>query len=79
MIIALVVLGVGVVIAQQNVGIGTNAPHSSALLDLESTTQGLLVPRMTQAQRNAIASPATGLIIYQTDNNPGFYYHNGTT
>ncbi|MCS7177371.1 MAG: hypothetical protein NZ960_07155, partial [Candidatus Kapabacteria bacterium] len=68
-----------VVLAQQNVGIGTNTPHPSALLHLESTTKGLLIPRMTQAQRDAILSPATGLIIYQTDNNPGFYYYTGTT
>ncbi|MEN3026806.1 MAG: hypothetical protein ABDH31_03740, partial [Chlorobiota bacterium] len=69
----------GVVLAQQNVGIGTNTPHPSALLHLESTTKGLLIPRMTQAQRDAISSPATGLVIYQTDNNPGFYYYTGTT
>jgi len=64
--------------AQQNVGIGTNTPHSTALLELYSTSKGLLIPRMTQAERDAISSPATGLLIYQTDNNPGFYYWNGT-
>ncbi len=64
--------------AQQNVGIGTNSPHPTALLELYSTSKGLLIPRMTQAERDAISSPATGLLIYQTDNNPGFYYWNGT-
>ena len=64
--------------AQQNVGIGTNTPHPTALLELYSTSKGLLIPRMTQAERNAISSPATGLLIYQTDNTPGFYYWNGT-
>lgn len=53
--------------------------NSSAMLDVSSTTQGVLVPRMTQANRNAITSPATGLLIYQTDNTPGFYYYNGSS
>ena len=64
----------------QNVGInGTGAlPDESAMLDVSSTTKGFLTPRMTLAERNAIATPATGLLIYQTDNTPGFYYYNGT-
>jgi hypothetical protein len=61
-----------------NVGLGTSAPHSSALLDMTSTTQGMLVPRMTKAQRDAIISPATGLLIYQTNSTPGFYYNDGS-
>jgi len=60
------------------IGIGTNTPDNSAALHVESTTQGVLVPRMTQAQRNVIVSPATGLLIYQTDGTSGFYYYNGT-
>jgi len=62
----------------QNVGInGTGAlPDGSAMLDVSSTTKGFLTPRMTLAERNAIATPATGLLIYQTDNTPGFYYYN---
>jgi hypothetical protein len=48
------------------VGIGTTSPNASALLDVYSTTQGLLPPRMTTTQRNAISSPATGLTIYNT-------------
>lgn len=59
-------------------GIGTTTPNSSSLLEIKSTTKGLLIPRMTQTQRNTIASPAKGLMIYQTDNNPGFYYYDGT-
>jgi hypothetical protein len=66
------------VMAQQNVGIGTNTPNTSAMLDITSTTKGLLIPRMTQAQRNGITTPASGLMIYQTDNTAGFYYYNGT-
>ena len=61
-----------------SVGIGTATPDPSAKLDIRSTSKGLLIPRMTQTQRNAIASPANGLFIYQTDNNPGFYYYNGS-
>lgn len=62
-----------------NVGIGTNSPNSSAILSLNSTTHGLLIPSMNQNQRNSISSPATGLLIFQTDNSPGFYYFNGTS
>ena len=50
----------------QSVGIGTTTPNSSALLDITSTTKGLLMPRMTTVQRNAIVSPADGLLIYNT-------------
>ena len=59
-------------------GIGTTSPNASSLLEMVSTTKGLLIPRMTVAQRNAIASPATGLMIYQTNGTTGFYYYNGT-
>jgi hypothetical protein len=48
------------------VGIGTPTPDNSAVLDLASTTKGLLPPRMTQTDRDAIALPAKGLIIYNT-------------
>ena len=60
-------------------GIGTLAPNSSSALDIVSTTKGMLVPRMTKTQRNAIAAPATGLLIYQTNSTPGFYYFTGST
>ena len=50
-----------------SIGIGTTTPAASAILDLVSTSQGFLVPRMTDAQRTAIASPATGLMVYVTD------------
>jgi len=48
------------------VGIGTATPAASAKLDITSTTQGLLPPRMTTTQRDAITSPAEGLVIYNT-------------
>ncbi|HSR39943.1 MAG TPA: hypothetical protein VLL95_13600 [Phnomibacter sp.] len=63
--------------AQNNIGIGTQAPHNSSVLDISSTTRGLLAPRMTTAQRNAIASPAKGLLVYDTDLN-GLYHYNGS-
>jgi hypothetical protein len=59
------------------VGIGTSTPSASAILDLTSTSKGLLVPRMTATQKNAISSPSNGLMIYQTDAPIGFYYYNG--
>jgi hypothetical protein len=59
-------------------GIGTTTPDSSSLLEIKSTAKGILIPRMTQAQRNAITRPATGLLIYQTNATPGFYYYNGS-
>lgn len=60
------------------VGIGTTTPDASSALDIESTTSGLLIPRLTQAQRDAITTPATGLLVFQTNNTPGFYYYDGS-
>jgi BclB C-terminal domain-containing protein len=57
-----------------NVGIG-GTPGASAKLDISATNKGILIPRITFANRPA--SPATGLLIFQTDNTPGFYYYNG--
>jgi len=54
-----------IVVFSQNVGIGTNTPQ--AILDVVSTTNGFLPPRMTFAQRAAIVNPAQGLIVYCTD------------
>lgn len=55
-------------LAAQGVGINNPTPDASALLDLTSTGKGLLLPRMTTAQRNAIAAPATSLLIFNTSN-----------
>tara|TARA_B110000046_G_scaffold127483_1_gene133915 strand:+ start:614 stop:1564 length:951 start_codon:yes stop_codon:yes gene_type:complete len=49
------------------IGIGITNPDGSAVLDISSTTKGLLIPRMTAAQRDAITSPSQGLIIFCTD------------
>ncbi|MBK8845600.1 MAG: hypothetical protein IPO27_03160 [Bacteroidetes bacterium] len=64
--------------ATGSVGIGTVTPNASSLLDVTSTSKGVLIPRMTKTQRDAIATPATGLLIYQTNSTPGFYFYNGT-
>jgi len=64
----------------QNVGINSDGstPHSSAMLDVSSTNSGILIPRMTEAQRDGISLPATGLMVYQTNGTFGFYYFNGS-
>jgi trimeric autotransporter adhesin len=51
----------------QSVGINTTSPDASAILDINSTTKGLLMPRLNTGQMNAIASPAIGLVVYNTD------------
>jgi hypothetical protein len=73
-LLALFILLAGTVDAQ--VGVGTTTPHPSAQLEIVSTNKGLLIPRVALASRPA--APATGLLIYQTDSTPGFYYFNGT-
>ena len=60
------------------VGIGTTNPDASSILELNSTSQGILISRMTETQRDAIGSPATGLLIYQTDGTAGFYYYDSS-
>ena len=63
-----------------NIGIGngTTAPVASAQLDVQSTTKGFLPPRMTNAQRIAIATPAVGLCVYCTDAIEGLYINKST-
>jgi len=65
------------VLSYAQVGINTNTPDASSVLEIKSTTGGILIPRMTEAQRDAIALPASGLMIYQTDEVSGFYFYNG--
>ena len=60
------------------VGIGTSSPNNSAVLDIQSNSKGVLLPRLLEAQRNAISSPATGLLVFQSDGVSGFYFYNGT-
>ncbi|MES2772573.1 MAG: FG-GAP repeat protein [Bacteroidota bacterium] len=77
--VCIIFLLVVTVNAQNKVGIGTATPAVSSILDITSTEKGMLIPRMDSTQRNAIASPAQGLLIYQTNGNGGFYYYAGTT
>ncbi len=60
----------------QNVGINTTGavPDASSMLDVSSTNKGFLTPRMTTAQRTAIAAPANGLMVYDTNLNCHFIY-----
>jgi len=66
-------------LVKAQVAINTNGsdPDPSAMLDIQSSEKGLLIPRMTATERDNISSPATGLTVYVTDDNT-FYYYNGT-
>lgn len=63
--------------AQVAVNADGSSPDASAMLEITSTAKGVLIPRMTAAQRGGIATPATGLLVYQTDGSAGFYYYSG--
>jgi hypothetical protein len=56
------------------VGIGTTNPNASSMLDIQSTTKGVLIPRMTTAQRTIIANPANGLLVFDTTTNSFWFY-----
>ncbi len=63
--------------AQVSITTTGNVPDNSAMLDVVSTNKGMLIPRMTTNQRNLIASPATGLLVFDTST-ASFWFHNGT-
>ena len=71
---ALLVMGIT---ANAQVGIGTVAPDASSMLDVKSTKAGFLMPRMTTANRTAIASPAAGLQVFDTTTN-SIWFFDGT-
>lgn len=65
----------------QSLSINTDGStaNNSALLDVKSNDKGVLIPRMSKAQKNAIPSPATGLLVFQNaPDSTGFYFYNGT-
>ncbi|MBC7412306.1 MAG: hypothetical protein H7331_07620, partial [Bacteroidia bacterium] len=66
--------------AQNNVGIGTTSPNTKAILDLQATDKGLLIPRLTNTEMLSITTniSTNGLLVYNTTNNC-FYYWNATT
>ena len=65
---------------QVAINIDGSNPDASAILDVKSSDRGFLLPRMTEANRNGIngGNLATGLMVYQTDNEPGLYYYDGS-
>jgi hypothetical protein len=65
-------------LAQVAINNDGSSGDESAVLDVNSTTGGMLIPRMTESQRNQISDPATGLLVFQTDGTKGFYYNSGT-
>lgn len=75
-VLALMLMASGA-IAQDNMGIGTATPDPSAILELDANDKGFLVPRMTTQERTLIFQPATGLMVYDTDDNQ-FWYFDGT-
>lgn len=78
-LLTLILLSTGLNSILAQVGIGTTTPNASAALDISSTTQGLLLPRMTASQRNGIASPVQGLMVYCTNcgSNGEAQFYNG--
>jgi len=72
----LVILSLGL-IAQVGVNSDGSSPDGSAMLDVKSSDKGMLVPRMSTAQRTAISSPATGLLVFD-ETTGGFWFYNGT-
>jgi len=68
---------IGAILAQ-NFGIGTTTPDPSARLDVSDNQRGILIPRLTTAERNAITTPARSLLIYNTDCDEYQYYIPGT-
>ncbi len=76
----LVFLLLGAAVKAQNaVGINTDSPASSAVLDVVSSDKGVLLPRMSATEKNSISSPDTGLLIYQNTGTEGFYFYDGNS
>ncbi len=63
--------------SNNNMGVGTTSPDASAILEVKSNTKGLLIPRLTDGEQNGVASPATGLMIFNTDKGRFNYYNGG--
>ena len=70
--ITLITLMLFTALGYAQVGINTNTPDASSALEIESTTGGILIPRLTETQRDEIVAPTTGLMIYQSDETAGF-------
>lgn len=81
LILSLVFVLLELTVNAQSMGVNNPSPHNKSLLDLTSSDKGLLIPRMTQAQRLAMFSSADasakGMLVYQTDASEGFYFYDG--
>ena len=73
-LISFISLGIN---SNAQVGIGTILPDDSSMLDVQSTTKGMLIPRMLTVERTAIAAPATGLLVFDTDTQ-SFWFYSGS-
>ncbi|MEZ5082261.1 MAG: DUF1566 domain-containing protein [Bacteroidales bacterium] len=78
LILSVVLLSGQDILAQISVNTDGSAPDASAMFDVKSTTSGVLIPRMTAAERDLIGSPATGLMVFVSDD-ASFYYFNGVS
>ena len=68
-------------VAKAQVGIGATTPDPSSQLEIVATDKGVLIPRITLENRPGSpgkVAPVNGLLVYQVDNDPGFYYYDGT-
>ena len=74
---SLLFLSIGSAVSAQSIGVGTVTPDPSAVIDVSSTAQGMLVPRMTSSQRTMIASPAQGLLVFDLSTN-SFWFRNSS-
>ncbi len=77
LLLVITVLSIQSLTAQVAINTDGSNPDPSAMLDVKSTTKGLLAPRMTTIQRLAIIAPAEGLLVYQTTSPAGFYFFKG--
>lgn len=70
-------VGVQYLSAQGNIGIGTNTPHPSAILDVRSNNKGILIPRISAASRTSMQSVAKGILVYDTTYSSFYFYDGG--
>ncbi len=74
LLLLFVLLNITSPLSAQNIGVNNPTPHASALWDMVSTDKGILIPRLTSAQRVAIVAPATGLLVYDITGNKFMYF-----